>query len=47
MKRNDLYEEEGEIGEYVFPDPHVKYKIMPAEDDKKVLDVTSLDNADK
>ena len=46
MKKQNLFEEE-EVGEYVFPDPHVKYKIMPAEDDKKVLDVTALDDDKK
>ena len=31
MKKQNLYTEETEIvGEYIFPDPHVKYKIMPA-----------------
>ena len=40
-------EKTDDIGEYVFPDPYVKYKIMPAEEDKKALDVTTIDDPDK
>lgn len=30
-----------------FPDPYVAYKIMPAEEDRMALDVTTQDNPDK
>ena len=36
-----------EVKEYKFPDPQVKYKIMPAEEDKKSLDVTTVDDPKK
>ena len=37
----DNYEQRSE--KYQFPDPFVAYKIMPAEEDRMALDITTLD----
>ena len=37
---------EDQLEKYRFPDPHIRYKIMPAEEDKKALDVTTIDDGD-
>ena len=42
-KLNTLEQDSEQIS---FPDPHVGYKIMPAEEDKLVLDVTTTDMDD-
>lgn len=35
---------EMQLEKFRFPDPYIKYKIMPAEEEKMSLDVTTIDN---
>lgn len=47
VKASDFKYDDDEYGEFSFPDPYIKYKIIPAEQYKMALDVTTLDSEKK